>query len=82
MQPIEGDGLRSVHQFVFNSANIFPNSIFASSMKIQSVLSFTTLLILASNLAPTAVHASSLNAKCLLEIDGTTYYGRSMQFYW
>jgi hypothetical protein len=73
MLPIGNGGLRSVHQFVFDSANIFPNSIFVSSMKIQSVLSFTTLLILASNLAPTAVHASSLNAKCLLEIDGTTY---------
>jgi hypothetical protein len=73
MLPIGNGGLRSAHPLVFNSANIRFNPISVLSMKIQSVYSFTTLIILASNLAPTAVQASTLNAKCLLEIDGTIH---------
>jgi hypothetical protein len=42
-------------------------------MNIRHTFSFIAPLILVSSLSPTTVHASTLNAKCLLEIDGTTY---------
>jgi hypothetical protein len=42
-------------------------------MKTRYLFSFTTSLIFVVSLSPKVVQANTLNAKCLLEIDGTTY---------
>ncbi len=42
-------------------------------MKIRHTFSFIVSVVFVGSFAPTVVQANTLNAKCLLEIDGTTY---------